>query len=243
MYFMKYAAYLLSLETRDNVQLLENTEEYLICKSCKGPSNSVRLPKEITPQLAYFVGVIYGDGWITSKVNRIGLDKGNLLFFEEVYLPLLKALFGLELKITKAHRSWRVSFKSRIIWDLLIHVFEVSANKARTARIPAAIKSVDLDIQRQFLAGLLDTDGGSRQGSFGFTTASVELNEDVIALMHTIEIPLRRDTWFNKKVNRQYYGFVVNKRNCPLILEQIPLKNQKRLLLLDNICRGAGVVK
>lgn len=240
---MEYLEYISYLESNNNIRILGNTSKYMICKSRRGPSKPIKLMKELTPKLAYLVGIIYGDGWINSEVNRIGLDKGNYEFLKEVYIPLLFDLFNLNLEIKKAHRSWRVSFKNKIIWDMLVQVFGLRSNKSQTAKVPDAIRRANTNIQKYFLAGLFDTDGGSRQGSFGFTTSSLAFNEEIIRVMNDIGIPLRKDTWFNKKVNKRYYGFVVSKCNCPLILEQIPLKNQKRLLLLDNLCTGAGVAK
>jgi intein/homing endonuclease len=240
---MKYSEYILELKSSNKVHILEDNSEYIICKSRKGPSKPIHLPKKLTNNLAYFIGVIYGDGWINSEVNRIGLDKGNFIFLKEVYSPLLFDLFNLKLRITKAHRSWRVCFKNKILWDLLIHVFEISANKSRTSRVPEIIKHSNLEIQKAFLAGLLDTDGGSRGNSFGFTTASKILNEEVIILMKLLDIPVSIDSWFNKKYNSYYYGWRLKKSDCKLLREQIPLKNKKRLVLLSNLCRGAGVVK
>jgi intein/homing endonuclease len=107
--------------------------------------------------LAYLVGVYMGDGWIikNSKNKVFRLKAKDLDFVEKCQINLEK-IFGFkpEIKIHKSQPNMNVIYLySTDFADFLI---KITNNKTK---IPDWIWNASKKIQKQFIVGLMDSDG------------------------------------------------------------------------------------
>ncbi len=135
------------------------------------PSNldikrQVKLPSEYSEDLAYFCGILAGDGHIEvnpSKCwNRIycsgnPADEKELYYF--VLLPLIKRLFNVEVKARPFHSgTFGFEFGSKLLVSFLTQVLGLPINmKYEQLRIPLWVKN-EPDLLEAYIRGLADTD-------------------------------------------------------------------------------------
>lgn len=125
--------------------------------------NRVKMPKEITSDLAYFFGYLQGDGCLTS-------DKKGLTFSDE-YLDQITAMnnlsrkiFGIEGKIYEKisaiaiKPAYHLEIKNVVLNSFFHHVFGLNRGKKEKMTIPDFIKS-NQAFARSYLSGLFDADG------------------------------------------------------------------------------------
>lgn len=121
------------------------------------------MPKQISNELAYFVGYLQGDGCLTS-------DKKQIIFTDE-YIEqineinnLSKKLFGItgHIVLKKSKLSTKLvpnlEIKSIVLNSFLHHVFEINRGEKKNLKIPQLIKE-DKQALKYYLGGLFDADG------------------------------------------------------------------------------------
>jgi phosphate starvation-inducible protein PhoH len=131
---------------------------------------------ELDAEFAYFMGALVGDGCLTFR-NRVILssaDKPIVAAFENV-----AARLGLKIFPNGRNRPYDHIIASAQLYQLLIHL-GMSADKARTKRIPRAILAAPEEIVAAFLRGLFDTDG------------TVEKRDGVVTLNSVSETLIRQ---------------------------------------------------
>ena len=123
----------------------------------------VFIPKELTPDLAYFVGYLQGDGCLTSDKKMITFSDEYIEQIEQINLVSEK-LFGI-----RGHVYWKDSKIStklspcleikNVVLNSFIHtVFKINLGEKQNLKIPAIIK-FDKELLRSYLPGLYDSDG------------------------------------------------------------------------------------
>ena|GEM_PF-1728988 len=236
--------YVARISSDKNIKIISVCNEYLLCRSRLGSKRETKIPLHLTPELAYFVGVMLGDGYIVSDRFRIGIEKGNKQYLEEIFLPLISNLFGFETKVVKAKSWWRVFIRNKALWIYLTTVFNLPIGKRRQISVPEVFCDTSAELKAPFIAGILDTDGGKRGKGFGFTTAHPNFNDSIVEMLKQLDVEVIRDSWFNKKYSKQYYGWKITKKSELLKLSKtIPLKNHKRIKVLSNLCGDTQAVK
>ena len=128
------------------------------------------LPKFLSPELAYFIGVHVGDGTIPlykkQPQHYMGYT-GHLIdeyaFHINTIKPFIKNLFNKEVKIQKDLRKNRTSirtyFRSKAIFYFLSEVIGLTVGSKSNSGIPTIIKNSNEIIKINFIKGLIDTDG------------------------------------------------------------------------------------
>lgn len=217
------------LEESGNIKITNRTKKFISLRPICGSKKEVTIPLSLSKNLAYFVGVITGDGYLASIRHRFGLHKANRQYLSTIYVPLAKNLFSLGVKIRNGKRSYHLFTRNKAIWLMLNKVFNIpKGRKSRIVRMPRIIKQASNEIKKSYLAGLFDTDGGRRRGGYGFTTASEWMFKDTLELLRKLGFNPQSDCWVNKKYNRMYYGWKVAKKEETEFFQQIPLKNRKK---------------
>lgn len=212
------------------MRIVKKTEANLLCRPTYGSKKIVRIPSKLTEDLAYFIGVILGDGCITSKKYRIIIEKGNKKYMETTLKKLFADLFDLSLRITPYRNYWRMQVRNKALWTYLNKVFEIPrGKKTEEIRVPNVIKKETLKIQNNFLAGVLDTDGGKRGRTFGFTSANKNFRDEIIEILNKNEIIPIRDKWYNKNYQKSYYGWRLKNKDISIFLNKIELRNDKKI--------------
>jgi hypothetical protein len=91
---------------------------------CKGSRYRVKLPQQFNYDLCRLIGIIQGDGNLSS--NRILITDKNSEYHQEVLQPLFKRLFNLPLNLyfDRNRSSYYSHVKSSIVFRYLIGVLE-----------------------------------------------------------------------------------------------------------------------
>lgn len=123
----------------------------------------VRLPVFITPQLAYFVGYLQGDGSIESNKYRVN--------FSDEYVDQIKRINNLSIKlfgingriestrpILSKKPLYRLEINSIVLNSYLHNIFEINRGVKTDLKIPKLFME-NKTIFKWYLIGLFDADG------------------------------------------------------------------------------------
>jgi len=197
--------------------------------------------------LIYLAGVIAEDGHLKKGVKWKGRDTSkdygifihsNNKEYLEIILKLIKGKISTKTKISKGKRAYYISIRNKQLHNFFNTELDIPlGKKSDTVKIPNNLTEKQTNY---FLAGLFDTDGGIRRNSIGYCSASKELMNQIHNHLNSIEIENSKESWINKKYNKEYYGNRIRKSSINTFLKTIPLKNIKKL---EKIRRDAGVVK
>ena len=193
---------------------------------------------------AYLAGVIAGDGHISAsykscdkrfkdyKINIDISDKEYLRRIFEIIKTIIPTKTSLTIPRQRGNRIQRLSMALRNK-ELFLFFTETlgipSGKKSQIVKVPELILNSDIELQKQFLAGYFDTDGGFRGGTLGFTTASHNMQKDVSKLLDELKIRYSLEKWFNKKYSKTYYGIRLKKSEIDNFLNILPLRNFEKL--------------
>lgn len=122
---------------------------------------TVTLPESLTNELAYFIGLIQGDGWIRSKESAIGFTSNNDdIIYHFKYLT--KKLFNYKAK------EYKKKDKKSNVRDLIIYSYVICKFLITHFNLKPGHKKNNLDMPKiilknnlfpPWLAGFVDTDG------------------------------------------------------------------------------------
>ncbi len=146
-------------------------------------------PDYLTPDLAYFVGLLIGDGCLTLK-KTIRFTTGDDYLAEE-FCRIAQACFnykpGSTGKQGTTAREYRIS--SADIRQFLVQM-GLGYHSSHEKEIPSVILQAPRDIVVACLQGLFDTDGSAdqRYGSIEFSTTSPRLAQQVQLLLLNLGI-------------------------------------------------------
>ncbi|MEN3002681.1 MAG: DNA mismatch repair protein MutS [Armatimonadota bacterium] len=138
------------------------------------------LPRELTPELAYWLGLLVGDGTLTYKQAVVFSNKD--LYLVEEFCRISEQLFG----YTPCRKA---NGKDYVISSLQIRrwLAQIGLDYMPAARksIPACIMHAPRECVAAFLQGLFDTDGyvSAKYGNVFFNTASEQLAREVHILL------------------------------------------------------------
>lgn len=126
---------------------------------------SLVLPEHPSPELAYFCGLLAGDGHIAirrDKSDYLVFCAGNPAdekeFYDEVVCPLILSLFSIKVHARIFQKTYGVLIRSKPLVRYLTEVLSLPyGRKYDQLRIPFWIKQ-DKELVRNFIRGLADTD-------------------------------------------------------------------------------------
>ncbi|MBI5061384.1 MAG: hypothetical protein HZB67_03645 [Candidatus Aenigmarchaeota archaeon] len=129
----------------------------------------VKIPKVLDKDLAYFVGILR-DGVLTCREGSKGdyeveIYQKNAEWLEKVVKPLVRKLFGVEVKVTYQHKKTgtvgRIRIYSKIVYLFLKEVFEhPDTNKQKTCwKTPSLILKATSKIKQSYAQGFFDAEG------------------------------------------------------------------------------------
>lgn len=128
----------------------------------------LKLPNTISPDLAYIVGVLAGDGNIFVRKDKhdyrikcVGNPKDEIDFYKEIIAPLFSKVFNIELdlKYQDSNTTYGFYIYSKSLVEFFNKIFELPiGRKYNKLKIPKIIK--DNNLTADFIRGLADTDFG-----------------------------------------------------------------------------------
>ena len=175
-----------------------------------GSSSIIFIPFNMTPKLAYLIGIIFGDGSILKPIKR---KAGGYYWIVEIYcngkhkdiiLKLVKNIFNYPPVITKDKRrknSWKIQINSLIIHRFLNKVVGIPFGK-KTGQMPwLNILCKSPEIFMYFLAGLIDSDGHVTNYVINLTQKDKQFLEKVKFFSKKLLNINFRGPYINKKIN------------------------------------------
>ena len=119
----------------------------------------VILPKKFTPDLAYLIGVMHGDGHISKNLRNMDISEEDLNFHIMIK-KLFKPIFYDNISITKCkqEKQYRSLISSKVI-SSFFRLFCPIGKKKGNLKVPIIIKN-NYVLLSEYLSGFFDTDGG-----------------------------------------------------------------------------------
>lgn len=206
-------------------------------------------PIELTPKTAYLTGAIIGDGHISnsfksqndkSRDYRIVIDVTDEHYSSVIFKLINSVISTVSTpKSPKIRGNRKKSFylqvRNKSLFYFLTDSMQIPAGaKSHIVHVPDRIKRSSGEIKKYFLAGLFDTDGGLRQNSIGFCTASKRLNQEVSVLLKEFSITHILEEWKNREYDRMYYGILIKKSEIDTFLKIFPLQNNEKSIRISN---------
>jgi len=149
-----------------NLSQVKNFKDVKLFRA-KRSSRLIILPLDITKDLSYFIGVVVGDGYVKAIKRKKGGYYWEIVIngkkdYIDYLANLVNKIFGISPKISKEKRRRNVyilDIHSLIVFRYLTGVFGFRHGK-KSGNIPQ-INFVEnnSDIFKNYLAGLIDTDG------------------------------------------------------------------------------------
>jgi len=210
--------------------------------------------------LAYLIGVIYGDGYIKNGTKskkdkstdyKISIELTDIEYLKKVILPLFKMFTKTKAQVRTRKRenkkeSGMLEVRNKNFFKFLTEEIKTHKGpKKRSTKIPSSLWKWSKSLKHEFVAGYFDTDGGFRNKTIGFTSKNKEFLEFVYKILKEAQIQIYKEKWLNTKYNKYYYGIKIKKSNIDKFLNTFKLRNTKKLAIIKAklLCAGAGVVK
>lgn len=198
----------------------------------------------LSEKTAYLAGVIVGDGHLCSshksnvtksKDYKIAIEVIDLNFlreFEKIVKSIIKTKSTIKMRTdNRGNRKnlYYFQFRNKSLYYFLNK--DLAIPKGKKSSIVKVSKPIfnSISLQKHFLSGLFDTDGGIRGKTLGFTSASKLLMKDIQTILTNLKIRFYCEKWLNKKYQQNYYGIKIYKRDCDKFLNQLHLKNKEKL--------------
>lgn len=141
----------------------------------------IKLPLEISEDLAYFIGYSYGDGHVqTDKFDEpyaLSLACSNdYLEIQNKLIDIAKKEFQYNINVKDGDGDLKVLYicSKRLLYHLLQNV--LLKQKSNNQPFPEIILKSSSDIQSAFLSGYFDADGYASGSKKGYAFASVNKN-------------------------------------------------------------------
>lgn len=216
------------------------------------------LPKEMSPELAYLLGAIDGDGHIHKTKYEVQLTGDSEEYFS-VISKLFKKLFGVDSHLIKEDTFCRIYIASKPVHSFL-SIFHAKGNKTGKLKIPKIIFG-HKELLKEYLAGLFDTDGclsridhGTKQKYFSFAQKdkrfTFEVHRALIELGINANRPRKQK--FNNTLgktgkNELWRIYIGGKKDLSELLQKIkfrhPEKNNRAKLIQKSLGMGPGRIE
>lgn len=185
----------------------------------KGSVHRIRIPGKVTGELALFLGLLWGDGWLVNRESaqvsgtwRVGIV-GNDPAVIETFLEACVSLFNVRPLVCDRITKTEAYVNNRILYELLARRFGMpTGEKIGKLRIPVEV-CADASFLRMFLRGLFSTDGTytcyNGYPRVAFYSATPELARQVAGALEGLGFRPRIAVW-NKAVWNPIFAVRLN---------------------------------
>lgn len=115
------------------------------------------LPKCISEDLAYALGVVNGDGHIHKNGKYVTITVDSEEYLKKILIPIFKKIFYVEGCIINLGNYYRLEIGSKVV-NSFFSMFCPIGKKSGFLRVPKEIK-MNKKLLISYLSGLFDTDG------------------------------------------------------------------------------------
>ncbi len=187
---------------------------------------SFHLPTKITNDLAYFLGVVIGDGHLTCyNIQLVDFSPNHMLMIQS----LAHQLFGIQGKISGEENIWTFHLNNK--WAVRLVNFltdqPIGGQKYDSLKEPFILKH-DKHFRRHFWSGVLDADGSYKR-YIGLTSKTQVLIEDFGSFLQEQDISFKIRS--GQKYGRESFDLLIHplfKREVSqLLIPRHPVKKQE----------------
>ncbi len=186
---------LLGEGTQTETPIVLSSSPYLRSKMSTTLNENVTLPTHLSPELAYFLGYAYGDGYVIRGKKVTWQDNKGLSLVvannqpevKERLVTLIQDLFSLTPVVGPGDGACTIiRVYSRMLIDWL-EENDLLKQKAEAVRVPEAIFKSSSAVAGAFIAGYFEADGcdQGRKGGYGIDSISHEMLKDMQLLLLT----------------------------------------------------------
>ena len=151
-------------------------------------ARALETPEILNERLAFFLGYLWGDGFVSS--GRVGLAVAHGSPMMEEAPRLFRELFGLHVRLEQkqddASAIFVVKSSHLVAW---LKANGLAKGEARELELPRAIRMAPRPVAGAFFRGLFEADGTLVHGYPALATASGKLAQDVAAMLAGLGIP------------------------------------------------------
>ncbi len=148
----------------------------------------VRTPEQLDERLAFFLGYLWGDGFVSG--NRVGFSVAHGSPMMKKTPELFSDLFGLEVGLEQKENDKSAVFVASsaalVSW---LGQNGLTKGRARELTLPKAVRQAPRPVVGAFLRGLFEADGSVTVGYPTLTSASKQLLQDVTVMLAGLGIP------------------------------------------------------
>lgn len=203
----------------------------------------MKYPDIRNPNLAYETGLHIGDGCLSREKNFTyrfsysGNNKDERTFYRKVVIPLIKGLYGFNLKLRKWKNTCYVRVCSKDLMFFKSEVLDLPiGNKGSLKRLPELFM-YDNILSANLIAGLFDSDGSisTNRGkypriSLGLKTRSIIKEVKIYLENIGISSTMFKNEYYDKRTKKTSVVWALNINgieNFRKFIEIIPLRNIK----------------
>lgn len=179
-------------------------------------SIKARIPKSITPDLAWAIGFMVGDGYVRD--GHVSVVSASMDCLEK-WKRVVKAEFGIDLPVEHKHqkgKTYTAGFYSAEVGEFLAFI-GLGNRSSHTKEVPWAIRQGTRSVQAAFLAGHHDSDC--------FTTMSKKLFEQVNFMLLNFGIVATsfngKDNYWNHGLENDSQSYVNRSRNTKGVVKSL----------------------
>jgi len=197
---------------------------HLQSKKRRAYRSELRTPEHISPQLAYFLAMLIGDGSVGTldrpTIYMVGHSVDERSFYDSIIIPLIGKLFGVQpySYTRKRKQAYALHFKSRRLVEYLVDEIGFP-NKKEPKRVPIAISSAPESIVLAFIRGLFDSDGSlifSKKTYSNYQYPSIEIKSVNRRLAYSTTRMLSV-LGFRASLGRSVESWVVRINGCEML--------------------------
>lgn len=176
------------------------------------------LPEALTPDLAYFCGVLAGDGSIRFQKEKmlyqikcVGNPKDEQEFYNEIIKPIIKKLFNLDItpRLYDSNTTYGFVLNSKSVVRYLTEFIGLPLGKKYDKLKVPPIFLDDNKLLGEFIAGLFDTDGSFSFGKRNYPRITLAAKSE--KFIDQVLYLLKKNGFRAIKENRTYFNTAVNK--------------------------------
>jgi len=206
----------------------------------KGSKHKVAFPF-LNKDLAFFLGLLWGDGWVTGRRNslryghwRIGLVEDDELIIS-TFDSLVRKVFSVKPNVHHRVGKHEIYFNSRVVYEILTRIFGFpDGEKIGRLRMPKVVRGSEILIVA-FLQGIFSTDGKFvvHEGypRIGLDSATKEFLDDIELALKQLGFKPRRSVWRRRQGNPLFSVYLNGIRQTRLFQNKIGFIGGKREIL------------
>ena len=200
----------------------------------RGGKHKIKFPK-FNEDFFYFAGVIFGDGCVRDSMRKKGYRSYRIVLdneindYSNVFLPNLTCkIFGIKPKITfmtRKSKLIRLDICSKIITRIFTNILRFSYGKKKDDVIDY-VETMPITLQKSFIAGLFDTDGGKSWNSYSLGNTSFKAINFVRRFLESHKISTK--TYKQIYTTSTYYHLRIHPKDKEEFFSIVPVKNKSK---------------